>query len=127
MKNRLLTLFAFILISVLSVYAQGGHTVSGVVLTEQGEPLVGVTIQYKNDPTKGIITDLDGNFVLQNVPANTTLVFSYIGFKDYTLLVTKDMTRQTIALKEDVNQTEEVVVIGRGTQRKISVRNKCKK
>lgn len=121
MKNRLLTLFAFILISVLSVYAQGGHTVSGVVLTEQGEPLVGVTIQYKNDPTKGIITDLDGNFVLQNVPANTTLVFSYIGFKDYTLLVTKDMTRQTIALKEDVNQTEEVVVIGRGTQRKISV------
>lgn len=47
MKNRLLTLFAFILISVLSVYAQGGHTVSGVVLTEQGEPLVGVTIQYK--------------------------------------------------------------------------------
>lgn len=47
MKNRLLTLFAFILISVLSVYAQGGHTVSGVVLTEQGEPLVGVTIHIR--------------------------------------------------------------------------------
>lgn len=121
MKNRFLTLFVFILVSVCAGFAQKGHTVSGVVMTEQGEPLVGVTIQYKNDPTKGMITDLDGNFVLQNVPTNTTLVFSYIGYKEQSLLVTKDMLRQIIALKEDLNQTDEVVVIGRGTQRKISV------
>ena len=89
--------------------------------TEEGEPLVGVAIQYKNDPTKGMITDIDGNFVLNNVPANTTLIFSYIGYKDFSMVVTGNKTRQTIALKEDSNQTEEVVVVGRGTQRKISV------
>ena len=105
----------------LSLAAQSGYTVSGVVLTEEGEPLVGVAIQYKNDPTKGMITDIDGNFVLNNVPANTTLIFSYIGYKDFSMVVTGNKTRQTIALKEDINQTEEVVVVGRGTQRKISV------
>ena len=105
----------------LSLAAQSGYTVSGVVMTEEGEPLVGVAIQYKNDPTKGMITDIDGNFVLNNVPANTTLIFSYIGYKDFSMVVTGNKTRQTIALKEDSNQTEEVVVVGRGTQRKISV------
>lgn len=105
----------------LSLAAQSGYTVSGVVMTEEGEPLVGVAIQYKNDPTKGMITDIDGNFVLNNVPANTTLIFSYIGYKDFSMVVTGNKTRQTIALKEDINQTEEVVVVGRGTQRKISV------
>ena len=58
---------------------------------------------------------------MQNVNYNTTLVFSYNVFKEFSMVVNKDMTRQTIALKEDINQTEEVVVIGRGTQRKISV------
>lgn len=82
MKNRFLTLFAFILISVLSVYAQGGHTVSGVVLTEQGEPLVGVTIQYKNDPTKGIITDLDGISYCKMYPVIRLLYLAILDLKN---------------------------------------------
>lgn len=121
MKNKILYIILVCLTCTLSLAAQSGYTVSGVVLTEEGEPLVGVAIQYKNDPTKGMITDIDGNFVLNNVPANTTLIFSYIGYKDFSMVVTGNKTRQTIALKEDINQTEEVVVVGRGTQRKISV------
>lgn len=121
MKNKILYIILVGLTCTLSLAAQSGYTVSGVVLTEEGEPLVGVAIQYKNDPTKGMITDIDGNFVLNNVPANTTLIFSYIGYKDFSMVVTGNKTRQTIALKEDINQTEEVVVVGRGTQRKISV------
>lgn len=121
MKNKILYIILVCLTCTLSLAAQSGYTVSGVVMTEEGEPLVGVAIQYKNDPTKGMITDIDGNFVLNNVPANTTLIFSYIGYKDFSMVVTGNKTRQTIALKEDINQTEEVVVVGRGTQRKISV------
>ena len=121
MKNKSLYIILACLTCTLSLAAQSGYTVSGVVMTEEGEPLVGVAIQYKNDPTKGMITDIDGNFVLNNVPANTTLIFSYIGYKDFSMVVTGNKTRQTIALKEDSNQTEEVVVVGRGTQRKISV------
>ena len=121
MKNKILYIILACLTCTLSLAAQSGYTVSGVVMTEEGEPLVGVAIQYKNDPTKGMITDIDGNFVLNNVPANTTLIFSYIGYKDLSMVVTGNKTRQTIALKEDSNQTEEVVVVGRGTQRKISV------
>lgn len=121
MKNKILQILLPCLFCILPIAAQNGYTVSGVVMTEQGEPLVGVAIQFKNDPTKGIITDIDGNFILKNVPANTTLIFSYIGYKNFTLQVTGDKTRQTIALKEDINQTDEVVVVGRGTQRKISV------
>ncbi len=121
MKNKILYIILACLTCTLSLAAQSGYTVSGVVMTEEGEPLVGVAIQYKNDPTKGMITDIDGNFVLNNVPANTTLIFSYIGYKDFSMVVTGNKTRQTIALKEDSNQTEEVVVVGRGTQRKISV------
>lgn len=121
MKNKILYIILACLTCTLSLAAQSGYTVSGVVMTEEGEPLVGVAIQYKNDPTKGMITDIDGNFVLNNVPANTTLIFSYIGYKDFSMVVTGNKTRQTIALKEDNNQTEEVVVVGRGTQRKISV------
>lgn len=121
MKNKILYIILACLTCTLSLAAQSGYTVSGVVMTEEGEPLVGVAIQYKNAPTKGMITDIDGNFVLNNVPANTTLIFSYIGYKDFSMVVTGNKTRQTIALKEDSNQTEEVVVVGRGTQRKISV------
>ena len=121
MKNKILYIILACLTCTLSLAAQSGYTVSGVVMTEEGEPLVGVAIQYKNDPTKGMITDIDGNFVFNNVPANTTLIFSYIGYKDFSMVVTGNKTRQTIALKEDSNQTEEVVVVGRGTQRKISV------
>ena len=121
MKSKILYIILACLTCTLSLAAQSGYTVSGVVMTEEGEPLVGVAIQYKNDPTKGMITDIDGNFVLNNVPANTTLIFSYIGYKDFSMVVTGNKTRQTIALKEDSNQTEEVVVVGRGTQRKISV------
>ncbi len=61
----------------LCLYAQG-ITVRGVVTDTQGEPLVGVTVQVEGTST-GTVTDMDGNFVLQNVPSNATLEVSYVG------------------------------------------------
>ena len=70
-------------------------------MTEQGEELPGVTIQYKNNPSKGVITDVDGNFRMDNVPANTVLVFTYIGYAPQELVVNGNKTKQKIALKEE--------------------------
>ena len=58
---------------------------------------------------------------MDNVPANTVLVFTYIGYAPQELVVNGNKTKQKIALKEIVNETDEVVIVGRGTQRKISV------
>ena len=122
MKNRFFLILSFLLLaSVFPLAAQNGFTVSGIVMTEQGEELPGVTIQYKNNPSKGAITDVDGNFRMDNVPANTVLVFTYIGYAPQELVVNGNKTKQKIALKEIVNETDEVVIVGRGTQRKISV------
>lgn len=122
MRNRFFLILSFLLLaSVFPLAAQNGFTVSGIVMTEQGEELPGVTIQYKNNPSKGAITDVDGNFRMDNVPANTVLVFTYIGYAPQELVVNGNKTKQKIALKEIVNETDEVVIVGRGTQRKISV------
>ena len=67
MKNRFFLILSFLLLaSVFPLAAQNGFTVSGIVMTEQGEELPGVTIQYKNNPSKGSITDVDGNFRMDN-------------------------------------------------------------
>ena len=122
MRHKLLFMLSFLLLaSVLPLVAQNGYTASGIVMTEQGEELPGVTIQYKNNPSKGAVTDIDGNFRIENIPAKTVLVFSYIGYAPYELKIDGDKTKQRIALKEIVNETDEVVIVGRGTQRKISV------
>ena len=55
MKNRFFLILSFLLLaSVFPLAAQNGFTVSGIVMTEQGEELPGVTIQYKNNPSKGV-------------------------------------------------------------------------
>lgn len=90
MKNKIFFILSFLLLaSALPLAAQNGFTVSGIVMTEQGEELPGVTIQYKNNPSKGAITDVDGNFRMDNVPANTVLVFTYIGYAPQELVVTE--------------------------------------
>ena len=105
MKNRFFLILSFLLFaSVFPLAAQNGFTVSGIVMTEQGEELPGVTIQYKNNPSKGAITDVDGNFRMDNVPANTVLVFTYIGYAPQELVVNGNKTKQKIALKEIVKK-----------------------
>ena len=59
--------------------AQQSSTIKGVVKDQKGEPLIGVSIVVKGT-TNGTASDFDGNFTL-DVPDNSTLVFSFIGFK----------------------------------------------
>lgn len=56
------------------------QTVSGTVLDEGGSSIIGATVMVKGS-TNGTVTDLDGKYVLSNVPPKSVLVFSYIGFE----------------------------------------------
>lgn len=85
------------------------QSVQGTVYDEQGEPIIGATVQVPG--TKIVaITDLDGKYTIQ-APANATLTISYIGF------VSQNTKGGKVTLKEDKNNLNEVVVVGYGTQK----------
>ena len=112
----------FILCGIFSsmAYAQGGLTYSGTVIGEDGLELIGVSVAVKGTSI-GVITDLDGKFRLNNIPPKSTVVFSYVGFENKEVKVTESKERETIVLKQSISSLDEVVVVGRGSQRKVSV------
>lgn len=95
------------------------NIVRGVVKDEKGSPVPGVTIVVKGT-TKGTTTDLNGNYVLDGVTPESTLVVSFIGYKDQEIPV-GDKAQLNIDLELEVNELTEVVVVGYGTQRRESV------
>lgn len=111
-------LFVFMWTLSLSVFAQS-NTVRGTVTDAAGELLIGVTIQVKGT-TNGTITDIDGNYVLSNVPADAVLEISYVGMQSQTIQV-KGRSTINVTLFEDTELLEEIVVVGYGTQRKVNL------
>jgi len=92
--------------------------VSGTVTDEKGDPLPGVTVTVKGG-TAGTVTNSIGNYRI-TVPENTILVFRMVGFKPFEAVV-KATSALNVTLKEDKNALKEVVVVGYGTQKKITV------
>lgn len=93
--------------------------VTGVVTDSTGEPVIGANIVEKGNEMNGVITDLDGKFMLE-VNTNAALTVSYIGYLVQEIPAKgKDSFR--IVLKEDTQTLEEVVVVGYGTQKKESL------
>lgn len=80
-----------------------------------GEELPGVTVQVKGT-TKGTQTGIDGNYTLSGVPANGTLIFSFVGMNAQEIAVA-NRTMINVTLSDDAQALEEVVVIGYGTQK----------
>ena len=112
MKTKSLLLATALLMST-SAFAQK-NTFKGVVLDDQGEPVIGATIQVKGSKGTGTITDLDGNFTI-DADANQTLVITYIGYKNAEVRPSANMK---ITLKQDDKTLDEVVVVGYGVQKK---------
>lgn len=113
-SNYLLILFLFF--STFG-FAQS-YDVGGFVKEKgSGLPIPGANIQIKNS-TIGTITDFDGAFSLKKVSTGTTLIFSYIGYKNFEYKVTSANSNINIALVEDAKTLDEVVVIGYGGQKK---------
>src|SRR5690606_27606720 len=112
-----ITLFkSFLLLGAfLSFGLAKGQTVTGTV-SDQSGPLPGANVLVKGT-TNGTQTDFDGNYSLDNVGSNATLVFSYIGYKK-TEVPVNGKTTIDVNLEEDDSELEEVVLIGYGTSRR---------
>ena len=107
---------AFCPVPAVASVTQQTLKVSGQVVDQGGEPLIGATVKVKG-ATSGSITDFDGNFQL-SVPADATLVVSYVGYKDREVAVRGRAVLEPIQLSSDENLLEQVVVVGYGTQKK---------
>ena len=90
--------------------------VSGQVVDQSGEALIGATVKVKGAQT-GAITDVDGKFQL-DAPANATLVVSYVGYKDREIAVRGRAILNEIQLESDAMMLDQVVVVGYGVQKK---------
>lgn len=98
---------------------QKGIKASGTVVDNENNPLIGATVTVKG--TKIIaITDMDGHFYIDVPNKNSVLVFNYLGFKPQEVKVGSDINFN-IQLKEDAVSADEVVVVGYGNQKKLSV------
>lgn len=104
----------FLLMIPFGAFAQQGM-VTGQVVDEKGESVIGATVQIKGT-SDGTITDFDGNFSLKAKVGNT-LVVSYVGYSTQEVKISKQ-TGNRIVLKEDAEVLDEVVVVGYGTARK---------
>lgn len=122
MKNYLFfrRLFVTSLVFLLFVsagFAQDRIEVSGVVTdAATNEPLIGVTVAEKGKKGNGTATDLNGHFALK-VPSNGTLTFSYVGYASQEVPV-EGQTMLSVALSENQQMLDEIVVIGYGVQKK---------
>ena len=90
-------------------------TVKGTVKDGAGETIIGASVVEKGT-TNGTITDFDGNFTL-NVPSNSTLQISFVGYKTQEIAVS-GKTTINVTLSEDTQMLDDVVVVGYGTQKK---------
>lgn len=92
--------------------------VKGKVLDEKGEPIIGATVTEEGT-SNGTITDYDGMFTLE-ASKDGILTISYIGYKSQQISIAgKDMV--AVTLKEDMEQLDEVVVVGYGSQKKVNL------
>ncbi len=89
--------------------------ITGKVLTESGEPMVGVSVRIKGS-NYGTVTDSKGVFSIE-VPDGAVLIFSSIGYEPQEI-TPGNSSSVNVTLKQSVNQMEQVVVVGYGTQRK---------
>lgn len=101
-------------LSVASIEQQKSIQVTGTVEDSNGSPVIGASVVVKGT-TNGTVTDMDGKFKL-SAPAGSTLVITFIGYKDYEI---KAQPKVNVTLQEDSELLDDVIVTGvaRGTSR----------
>lgn len=115
-KNRQTFLFLLLLLVFGSQYALAQNSkITGTVRDANGDPLIGVNVLVQGT-NNGTITNIDGGYMLET-SSNSILVFKYIGYEDKIVEVNQ-RTLINVAMKEDAQNLDEVVVVGYGTVRK---------
>ncbi|MGL5637538.1 MAG: carboxypeptidase-like regulatory domain-containing protein, partial [Bacteroidales bacterium] len=107
--------YLFLIIGLFSVLTLTSQNINikGIVSDQTGFTMPGVTVQVKNESTIGTVSDLDGHYHL-TVPANSILIFSYIGFAPQQLKVSTKDEVLNVVLKEETEAIDEVVVTAIG-------------
>ena len=116
------SLFVFCLLlcsGYINVYAQQKVAISGSVVNESGQPLIGATV-VESSTSNTILTDQQGHFSLSVSSGNTSLEVSYTGYITAVVPV-NNQSVINVVLKETTSKLDEVVVIGYGTQKKASL------
>ncbi|MCS2948442.1 TonB-dependent receptor [Bacteroides sp. BFG-638] len=98
---------------------QNKRKITGRVTDVKGEPLIGVNVTVDGD-VNGSITNMDGLYEIFVTKKSVVLKFTYIGFKTSEIRTNASTNIYDVALEEQVNELEETVIVGYGTQRKIS-------
>ena len=103
----------FVLIGAAFGFAQ--TQLSGSVTDANGQPIPGATIIVQGT-NNGTTSDFDGNYTI-SIEENQNLVISYLGYATQTILFT-GQDNVNISLVEDLNELDEIVITGYGTQKK---------
>ena len=111
-KRRLLLMLSFLWVT-LGLFAQT-VTIKGKVIDETGATVIGATVVIKSDPSKGTVTNMDGEFAIK-APTNEVLVISYVGYKSVEQPAVDGMV---VRLSPDSELLDEVVVTAFGTGQK---------
>ena len=114
MKQTIMTLL-FIAFT-LGLNAQGLQIKGVVTSADDGQPVPGLSVFVKGTTT-GTLTDINGYYSIDNVPVNSTIVFSFVGMKTREIVVTESATYD-IVMASDMELIDEIVVVGYGTQKK---------
>lgn len=104
-------------VTLCSTIAFAQSKITGTVVDEMGEPVIGASVMVKGTTTGGV-TDLDGNFTIANVKQGAQLMVSYVGYATQTVQAKNNVK---VVLQEDKQLLDELVVVGYGTQRKSDV------
>ncbi len=123
MENQIRRLFLLAILPLFGIVAMAQKadvTVSGVVVDETDEAVIGASVVLKDQPGVGVITDIDGNFTIK-APEGSVLVITYIGMKPKEQKVKAGMPKVKIILASDSEELEDVIVVGYGAQKKASV------
>ena len=104
MSLKHLLLFLVLALTALGVSAQ----ISGTVVDENNEPVIGASVVQQSNPKNGVATDFDGHFTL-NVSAGTKIKVTYVGYEEAVVSAKAGMT---ITLKPKGEVLGEVVVTG---------------
>lgn len=117
--NVLRQLMFLFMVVLCTSSAMAQKKVTGTIVDAAGEPIIGASVMVKGT-SNGAVTDIDGNFTINNVPEDATLVFSYVGYRTQNLSA-RGKSNFQISLEEDKQLLDEVVVVGYGVQRKSDV------
>jgi len=117
LRKTLLVIVANVCATV--IFAQGGVNVSGKITDEKGNTMPGVTVSVKGT-SEGVVSDVDGSYTIAAPGKNSTLVFSFLGYATKEVAV-GSQTTINVKLMEDIQQMDEVVVIGYGAVKRSDV------